>query len=201
MVNGRTSWRGQVNSRGKLGAQRRGNRRVRPGRVVPLRVALGHRITCADLRQPGTPRLKPPDGLKRSIRPPRIPPAIRRHATRWDAIRTIQRLTHPGTERWPVPARNNLLLQVGGVLGPATRLDTHPDSAYVGIASPNMPLRPIPAIRLIRAAPKIIHAAQYPRQSPSTPAICIAPQLRIMPPMMPPRAPLPADSGAVCWAM
>jgi hypothetical protein len=136
-----------------------------------MSVDIGSRITCADLRQPGTPRLKPPDHLNRSIRPPGIPPAIQRRATRWDAIRTrhairrtpgtartIQRLAHLGAERPHLPSRNDLLLQVGGVLAPATRLDTFPGDAYVGTASPNMPLRPVTAIGLIRATPKLIHA-------------------------------------------
>jgi hypothetical protein len=54
------------------------------------------------------------------------------------------------------------LLQVGGVLGPAARLNAYLGGVRVGGARA-VPLGPVAVVRVVRAAPKLTHAHQYHR--------------------------------------
>ncbi len=56
-----------------------------------------------------------------------------------------------------IPEGSDLLRQVGGILGPAARLNTRPGSSPVA-ASRHVPLRPITVIRLVGIAMELIHA-------------------------------------------
>ena len=105
-----------------------------PRPVTPARIDVGRRILRADIRQPGSSQIEPPDGLGRRIR--------------------FLRISRVGT----LPARNGPLLQVGGVLGPAARLDAGPGGSPVTGSLRDVLPRPVRTIRLIRVAPELGHA-------------------------------------------
>jgi hypothetical protein len=71
-----------------------------------------------------------------------------------DPLYLFLRISRVGT----LPARTGPLLQVGGVLGPAARLDAGPGGSPVTGSLRDVLPRPVRTIRLIRVAPELGHA-------------------------------------------
>lgn len=124
---------------------RRATGRCREPRSAVLAcVDIGRRIGRADVRQPGASRVEPPDHLKGRVR---------------RAGQVMHGIGPPGGFRLLIPAGNIPLLQVGGVLGPAARFDTGPDSSRVTAGFRNRALEPVMTVRFIATAAKLAHAA------------------------------------------
>jgi hypothetical protein len=110
----------------------------KPGTVGTMGVEVCRGLTGADLRETSPPGFKPPQGLGRRIRPIRVGRAVDRGSVRTGVVR----LAVGGPEGSPRPAGDRPLLQVGGVLGAAARLDALPERPLPGPSLRNAAVGP-----------------------------------------------------------
>jgi hypothetical protein len=141
-------------SKDPLHLRRTVSRAGQPWPGVLAAVEVSHRVADGDVRQARASGLEPVERFGRLIACHRIAGGIGGTARLGGTV-------PDGTERTLLPPGNGPLLQVGGVLGPATQLGSNAGDRCVGSlrAGPFGSSVPIAAIRVVHAATKFAHRA------------------------------------------